>query len=250
MIAKRAIVRMLLNGHYLNAVISIFNNTRKNILFKLLVGAHLLGILSHSNVTLVDEQRIGVWAESFLLPHILLLRSPHLSRENSSVLILHHPVGPCRNALTFSPIPFHVHLVMVAMPYCLCRHLQFPVACAFNSLATKSFCFLPVVEVANKINISGIRRPLSEHPSSAVFVQTIVIITTGKIGKLFLAISSKLREFPQYMVMTPLYSILVGSKIPIILYNTNMFWFNRLSYCLTRIFLCHIKIIFVFIKKL
>ena len=46
---------MLLNGHDLDTIVSVFDNSRKHILAKLIVGPDFLGILRHSDVAFVDE---------------------------------------------------------------------------------------------------------------------------------------------------------------------------------------------------
>ena len=55
MIPEGTIIRMLLNGHDLDTIVSVFDNSRKHILAKLIVGPDFLGILRHSDVALVDE---------------------------------------------------------------------------------------------------------------------------------------------------------------------------------------------------
>ena len=93
---------MLLDGHDLNAIIAIGNDAWQYIVLKLSISAHLLGILSHSDVALVDEEWIHLSPESLLLPSV---RSwiPHLRREYLGLLILHHALCPGRYALAFSP---------------------------------------------------------------------------------------------------------------------------------------------------
>ena len=57
-IAKTTIVRMLLDGHDLHAVVAVFHDSRQYVVFKLCIGANFLGILSHTYMTFVDQQRI------------------------------------------------------------------------------------------------------------------------------------------------------------------------------------------------
>src|SRR5574344_1011146 len=45
MVTKTSIIRMFLNRHYLNAIVSVLDDSRKNILLKLPIGAYFLCIL-------------------------------------------------------------------------------------------------------------------------------------------------------------------------------------------------------------
>ena len=102
---------MLLDGHHLDAVVSVLDNSRQHVLGKLLVGAYLFGILSHTHVTLIYEQRILAGLEGLLLEYVGFLGSPHLSREYLCGIVLHYALAPCRDSLPFSTIPLHLHLI-------------------------------------------------------------------------------------------------------------------------------------------
>ncbi len=234
-IAERAIIRVFLNGHYLNAVVAIFDYARQNVLAELVVCAHFLGVFAHSDVALVYEQRVLVWLERLLLPLILLLRSPHLSRENLGLFVLHHSVGPCGDALALAAVPFHMHLEQVSVLHCFLREFQFPVACSLDALCLVFLVFLPVVEIANKINLRGIRRPLAEHPSaSRRAMESIVNMTVSEVAQRLLAVLCQLVNLPCCMVMASTDSILERLQIAVVLHETYMF---RL-FCF---FLSHIK---------
>src|SRR5574344_981366 len=102
---------MLLDSHHLDAVVSILDNSRQHVLGKLLVGAYLLGILSHTHVTLIDEQRTLVGLEGLLLEHVRFFGSPHLCREYLGGIVLHYALAPCGDSLALSTIPLHLHLI-------------------------------------------------------------------------------------------------------------------------------------------
>ena len=70
---------MLLNGHHLNAVITILNNAWQHIILKLLIGTNLLGILSHTYMALVNEQGVLLGFKVLFLELVFLLRIPNLS---------------------------------------------------------------------------------------------------------------------------------------------------------------------------
>ena len=54
-ITEAAIIRMLLNGHNLNAIIAVFHDTRQHIVFKFGVGSYFFSILPHPDVALVNK---------------------------------------------------------------------------------------------------------------------------------------------------------------------------------------------------
>ena len=110
---------MLLDSHHLNTVVSVFNNSRQHILCELLICTNFLSILSHTHVAFIYEQRTLIGLESLLLELVRFLGSPHLSRENLCGVILNHAATPCRYSLPFSTIPFHLHLIKVAMLHSL-----------------------------------------------------------------------------------------------------------------------------------
>ena len=69
---------MFLDSHNLNGVISILYNAWQYIILELSICSHLLGILSHSDVALIDEQRTGIGLKPLTMPLVRLFRVPHL----------------------------------------------------------------------------------------------------------------------------------------------------------------------------
>ena len=201
MIAEGAIVRMLLNGHNLDAVVAVLDDARQHIVFELAVGAHFLGVLSHSDVALVDEERVGIGFEFCFLPHIRFLRVPHLCGEDFCLLVLHHSAHPCRYALTVSTVPVDVHFVEVAMLDGLFGEFQFPVVGARDTFGSVALLFGPVVEIAYEIDVRSVGRPLAEHPSTCHFVQAVVEVSRCEVAESRLAVVGELSDFPEGMVM-------------------------------------------------
>ena len=72
MVSERTIIRMLLNGHNLNTIVSVLLDSRQYILTELIVCSYLFGILRHSDMALVDEKRRLVGLKLGLLPFIRL----------------------------------------------------------------------------------------------------------------------------------------------------------------------------------
>ena len=70
---------MLLDGHHLNAVVTILYDTRQYIIFKFLIGTNFLCILPHTDMTLIYKQRILLGFEILFLEFVFLIRIPYLS---------------------------------------------------------------------------------------------------------------------------------------------------------------------------
>ena len=105
MVTETAVVGVLLNGHNLDAVIAVAGNVRQYFFLKFEVAAHLLFLLGHADVAFINQQRSGVGLEGALLEFIGFLRSPYLCAEDFGLLVLHHAVGPGRNAFSLSAVP-------------------------------------------------------------------------------------------------------------------------------------------------
>ena len=219
---------MLLYSHDLYAVVAIGYHAWQHVLTKLIVCAHTFTILRHAYMTLINEQRRLTWAELLFLPYIWLAGVPYLCREYLCLLILHYTGSPCRNTLARPSFPVDVHLIQVAMFHGFFAEFQLPVACPWNTLGLISFLFLPAIEVAYEEYACGIWGPLSEHPPTGFLVQTIIIVAIGEVGQCTLAITRKLIQFPQRMVVPACYRTLKRLKIRVVLHYTYMFGFHRL----------------------
>ena len=176
-IAKGAIVGMLLDSHDLNGVVAVLLDARQHVLGKLLVGAYLLSILSHAHVALVDEQRVLVGLEGLFLPLVGLLGVPHLSREYLGLIILDNATAPGGNTFALSPIPLDFHLVELSVLQGFLAELELPVTSTLNTLALVLLVLLPVVEVTNQVNLCSIGCPLTEHPTLGKLMQTEIQVS-------------------------------------------------------------------------
>ncbi len=172
---------MLLDGHHLNGVVAVLDDAWQHVVLEFGVGAHLLGILRHTDVALIDEQRILSRRELALVPAIGLGR-PHLRREYLRLLVLHHARGPGRNALALAALPFDVHLIEVAVLHCFLGQIDLPVTRVLNAAAAVFLTLLPLVEVAYEIDVGGVGCPLAESPARLGVVQAVIVITTGEVG--------------------------------------------------------------------
>ena len=173
---------MLLNSHYLYAVISLLDDAWKDVLTEFSISAYFLGILSHTNVALVDKKRCSIWLKGLFLPLIFLFRSPYLSREYLCLIILYHTTNPCRNTFTLTTRPLYKHLVKVTMFQSRLRKFYLPVLSILILLEGILRGFLPVVEIADEEDFCCIRCPLTENPLTFLCaMQTIIEIACCKV---------------------------------------------------------------------
>ena len=227
-VAETAVVRVLGNGHDLDAVVAILDDAREHIVLEFSVGSHLFRILSHTDVAFVDEQWVSVWLEILFLPNVRCFRSPNLCGENLRVFVLYHSVNPSRDALAFPTLPFHVEFEQIAVLHGTRTEFQFPVARVLQTLHLVLVLLLPVVEIAHHVDVSGIWCPLTQHPSALVgAVETIIKIAIGKVREFLLAIVGELVEFPERMLMSSANSILKRFEPCIILHQSDMLYFLR-----------------------
>ena len=192
---------MLLDGHHLNGVVAVGLHARQHILPKLSVCPHLLGILSHADMALVDEQRRLLGLEAGLLPHVGNLRIPYLCGENLRLFVLHNTPAPGRNTLALATVPLHLHLVELTVLQVLVLQFQLPVAGALYALALVFLILLPVIEVADEVYFRCVRCPLTEHPAARQLVQSEVHVTGSEVAQCALAFLRQLRYLPQGMVV-------------------------------------------------
>ena len=202
-IAEAAVIGVLLNGHNLDAVVTLFDDARQHVFAKFVVSAHLFSILRHTDMAFVNQQRGGVGLERLFLKHIFLFGCPYLCAENLCVVVLHHAAAPCGNALAFAAFPVHFEFIEVLVFEGFCGELEFPVAGVFEALESIFLVFLPAVEIAYEINGRGIGRPFADYPTLFRLVQTEIQMTVGKFRERFLA-GCEFVEFVEHMVVAAL----------------------------------------------
>ena len=134
MISKGAIIRMLLDGHNLNAIVAILHYTRQDILTEFVIRSHFLCILRHPDVALVDKQRVLVDLEFFGLESVRLFGRPNLCGKDMGLFVLYRPCAISRNAFSLSAFPMYGELVQIAMVKGLCGEFEFPVSTVAKTL--------------------------------------------------------------------------------------------------------------------
>ena len=117
MITERTIIRMFLNSHNLNGIISFLRNTGQHHTTEFVVTANFLFIRSHTDMTFINHQRISLCTEHLLSEPVRILRFPDLCTEYLCLLILYHTVGPCRYAFSFTAIPTDFQFIQITMLY-------------------------------------------------------------------------------------------------------------------------------------
>ena len=133
MIAKRAIIWMLLYCHNLQTIVAVCNNSWKNVLSKLFVRANSLSILRHTDMAFVYEQRICAWFEIFYLELVRICGIPHLGTEYLCVFVLYNSSAPCWNSFSASSVPINAQFIKVAVFHGVFRQKDFPYS-VFNAL--------------------------------------------------------------------------------------------------------------------
>ena len=217
MIAETSVIRMFLNGHNLNTIVSVLRNSRQYILTEFIVRTNLFRILSHTDVAFVNHQRSHIRRKGLFLELIRFLRIPYLCTENLGLFILHNAGSPCRNTFTASAFPVHFQLVQVAVLHGLFRQIDFPVTRLAHTFHTESRFLLPVIEIAYQVDFRRIRRPFTEGPSLVCAVQTKIHVSGSKIRQRLL--SYQFLFFFYHMLMTAVDSIGVWFQPRIILYD-------------------------------
>ncbi len=127
-----------------------------------------------------------------VLPRIFLSGIPDLGAENLRLVILHQPGTVGRNPLATSTGPFYEQLVQLSVAEEHGVNFQLPVAVS-GRLELVGRCALPVVELTNQIDPTGVRSPLPNHPRAVrALVQSVVEMVVDTGGKSFDSSSSHL----------------------------------------------------------
>ncbi len=228
MIAKASIVRMLLNSHHLNTIISRLHDTRENILSKFVVCSHFLLSLRHSDMAFIDEQGVAFNFVFRILPHVWNFRIPHLRTEQIRSGILYYTIGPRRNAKTFSSVPMNAEFVVIAMFQSFQGKINFPILRPTDSVHGILARFFPSIEITYHIYAGCVGCPLTKHPLHLRFLtfhgrrdrllmQAKIHIPRSKIIQCDFAFFGNTIKFIFHSLMTTIDSILIWLQVNIIL---------------------------------
>ena len=180
LVAEGAVVRVLLQGHDLDGIVTQGLDLGKNVFAEFFKRAHFLLLRGHANVALVNE-RVRALAGVAVFPRVGLGGSPHLGAEDFGYLVLDHAGGIGREALSAAARPLDIEFVQLAVPKEHCGNLEFPVAVS-NGLEGIGVCPLPVVAVSYEENLGGVGSKFTEHPAAVLeFVQAVVKMVVHSI---------------------------------------------------------------------
>ena len=212
MVTERTVIRMLLDSHYLDAVIAEISDTRQDVLTELLVGRYFLCISRHTDMALVDEERLLFLLavlDGFMFP-LIVLRRPNLCGEDLGVIILHDATSVARDTFSVATVPLNEQLVELSVLHGVLGQNSFPNAVA-NGLEAVVFGLRPVVHVTLDIDGSGVRCPFAEYPTFVGVMQSEIEVTGSPVSEGFA--SGYFLFFVDCVVITALQRSLVGLQI-------------------------------------
>ena len=180
MITETSIVRMLLDSHDLNTVITGFGYTGKYLFTKLIISTNLLFLLGHADMTFVNQQRISRRFKCFFLKLKRLFRIPNLCTEDLCVFILNHSRSPSRNTFSLSAFPIYNQFIKITVLNGICRQIDFPIA-IFQTFQAILLFFFPIIKCTNHINMGCIGCPFAESPSFICTMQAEIQISRSKV---------------------------------------------------------------------
>ena len=182
LISERPVVRMLLECHYLQCVVSQLLHPRENTGPELLECGHLLLLGTHPYVAFIYE-RMGSRTGRRILPDVRFRRFPDLCAEHLGLRVLDHPSHIGRETFSTPARPLDEELVQIPVAEEHVRKAEFPVASA-GGLQLVGGGPLPVVEFADEIDSAGIRSPFPENPAATgIPVQTVVKMVVQSGGE-------------------------------------------------------------------
>lgn len=242
MITETSVIRMFLNCHDLNGIVAGFFYSRQDVILELDICTDLFGILRHTDMAFIDEQRACIDFEPVIIPDVGIFGSPDLRGENLCFVILNDALTPSGDAFTLAVIPAHIHFVQVAVFEFISGEFEFPVT-VFEAFTAIRLVFLPAVEVADQINICGVRSPFAEDPAVLCTVQPEVEVSVGEIGEGTFSILRQLGDFPERVVMSSANCVLVRFEPRILFDQPDVFLTHTVIACLSK----HSRILYLLV---
>ncbi len=106
---------MLLYGHYLYGIISVFMYAWQDFGAEFIVRSYRFFFLGHAYMAFVYKQRLGVRGEIVNFEPVWIRRVVDLGGKNARCAVLYHALCVCRYAFSASARPVHKHFVQVAV---------------------------------------------------------------------------------------------------------------------------------------
>ena len=129
LIAERAVIGVLLQGHDLDGVVAQFLDAGQDILTELFERAHLLLFCRHADMAFVNHG-MGPFSGVTVLPDIFFRRVPDLGAEHLGNWVLHNAGSVGRDSLSPAAGPLDEELVELAVTEEHLRNAEFPVSAA------------------------------------------------------------------------------------------------------------------------
>ena len=117
MVSKTSVIRMFGNCHQLKGIISACFDSGQYICSEFIKGMHSGFFTAHSNMGLVNDRSLSLPDKPAVVPVITYLRTPYLSVEYFSVIILDSPASPGRNPFPMPIIPNYRKGIEISMRY-------------------------------------------------------------------------------------------------------------------------------------
>ena len=167
-VAERTVVGVFGHGHQLHGVVAVLLDDREYLFGEFAVGAHALALLGHAHVGFVDQQAADLRGVEGVAPPVERLRGrPELRGVVLRRLVLHDARGVGRNAVQPAVVTVDVEFVerAVHQPVAVHRRGEKGAPHPRRVAVHADLGALPVVEVAEDVDIVRPRQPLAEPPS-------------------------------------------------------------------------------------
>ena len=210
LVAERAVIRVLLESHYLDRVVPQIFDPRQDIPTELTECGDFRLLGTHPYVTLVD-QRMRPAQHFVMFPLVGLRRIPDLGAENFGLRVLDKPPAICGDPFAPASRPLDEQLVQVAMTEEKPIKAQFPVAFPrhFELVSGGSF---PIVEIPDKVDPRSVRGPFPDHPRPVGFFVEPVVQMVVDPGRQTAARWYNLVPGSENPLVAGLYGVLVRLK--------------------------------------
>ena len=167
-VTERPVVGVLGHGHQLHGVVAVLFDDREYLFGEFAVGSHALALLGHAHMGFVDQQAADLRGVERVVPPVERFRGvPELRRVVFGLVVLHDAPGVGRNAVQPAVVAVDVDLVERAVPQPVAVHRRGEKGAPDprGILVHADFGALPVVEVAEDVDVVRPRQPLAQPPA-------------------------------------------------------------------------------------
>jgi len=196
-VAERAVVGMLRDGHELDDIVAEAGEARKDVIGEFPIGSNAVFFGGHANVGLVNAGGFDL-AGRAIFPLVFRLIDD-LGGEALALLILNEEMGVGRDAVVRAIGSDDVNLVKVTVFQGITWNLDFPDPRDAGADKTEGVA-RPIAEVTGEGEGFGPGSPFAENPMLALAMEAELMVRSGKIsegtvfGKFLLKASSSLAD--------------------------------------------------------